>query len=288
MTSVLYDAPGPRARRRERFGSAVAALVIAVILGAGVWYAWTHGVLDPERWNVLYDPPKGQSAADVWTSMIVRGLGATMRAAVVAAPLALLLGLVLAVARTSRRAWTRLPAVVVIELFRGLPVLLMMFFGLIGFGWSAFASVVFGLAVYNMAIFAEIIRAGLAALPRGQREGSLAIGLTSGQTLRIVLLPQALRLMAPSLVAQLVVLLKDSSLGFIVGYAELLKAIQNNAQYFGNEYLVALFVVGAGIYLFVNVSLSRLALRLQRRRQAGQTPIPPVARVGATAGSSAV
>lgn len=288
MTSVLYDAPGPRARRRERFGSAVAALVIAVILGAGVWYAWTHGVLDPERWNVLYDPPKGQSAADVWTSMIVRGLGATMRAAVVAAPLALLLGLVLAVARTSRRAWTRLPAVVVIELFRGLPVLLMMFFGLIGFGWSAFASVVFGLAVYNMAIFAEIIRAGLAALPRGQREASLAIGLTSGQTLRIVLLPQALRLMAPSLVAQLVVLLKDSSLGFIVGYAELLKAIQNNAQYFGNEYLVALFVVGAGIYLFVNVSLSRLALRLQRRRQAGQTPIPPVARVGATAGSSAV
>ena len=103
-----------------------------------------------------------------------------------------------------------------------------------------------------------------------------------------VLLPQALRLMAPSLVAQLVVLLKDSSLGFIVGYAELLKAIQNNAQYFGNEYLVALFVVGAGIYLFVNVSLSRLALRLQRRRQAGQTPIPPAARVGATAGSSAV
>ena len=288
MTSVLYDAPGPRARRRERIGSAVAALVIVAILGAGVWYAWTHGVLDPERWNVLYDPPKGQTTADVWTSMIVRGLGATLRAAAVAAPLALALGLVLAVVRTSRRSWVRLPAGVVIELFRGLPVLLMMFFGLIGFGWSAFASVVFGLTVYNMAIFAEIIRAGLAALPRGQREASLAIGLTPEQTLRIVLLPQALRLMAPSLVAQLVVLLKDSSLGFIVGYAELLKAIQNNAQYFGNEYLVALFVVGAGIYLFVNVSLSRLALRLQRRRQSGQSPVPPAAQVGATAGSSAV
>ena len=152
-----------------------------------------------------------------------------------------------------------------IELFRGLPVLLMMLFALLGFGWDAFSSVVFGLAVYNMAIISEILRAGLASLPKGQAEAAYAVGLTRTQTLVSILLPQAIRTMAPSLISQLVVLLKDSSLGFIVGYAELLKSIQNNAQFFGNRYFVALFVVGAGTYLIVNITLSRVAAWIQRR-----------------------
>lgn len=266
MTSILYDAPGPVARRREAIGSAVGAVVLLGAIGGALWYAAGQGVFQADRWDVLVDPPKGQSAADVWRSMLVLGLGATLRAAAVAAPLALALGLLLAVWRTARSGPARLPAVVVVELFRGLPVLLMMFFGLIGLGWDAFASVVFGLTVYNMAIIAEILRAGLASLPKGQAEAAYAIGLTRTQTLLTILLPQAVRTMLPSLIAQLVVLLKDSSLGFIVGYAELLKSIQNNAQYFGNEYYLALFVVGASTYLVVNVTLSSLARRLQRRR----------------------
>lgn len=268
--SVLYDAPGPRTRRREAVGSAVGALVLLGLVAAGVWYAAGRGVFAADRWDVLYDPPKDQTASAVWQSLLVRGLGATLRAAAVAAPLAVVLGVLLAVWRTARRRWLRWPAVGVIELFRGLPVLLGMFFGLLAFRWPAFQAVVFGLVVYNMAIIAEIVRAGLAALPKGQAEAAHAVGLTDAQTLRLVLLPQALRNMSPSLVAQLVVLLKDSSLGFIVGYAELLKAIQNNAQFFGNAYVVALFAAGAGTYLVVNISLSRLAMRLQRRgRRAG-------------------
>jgi glutamate transport system permease protein len=270
MSSVLYDAPGPVARRREAVGSVIGAVVVVVVLGAGVWYGATHGVFAADRWDVLVSPPKNQSGADVWRSILVRGLGATLRAAAVAAPLALALGLALAMLRTARGAWLRLPAAALIELFRGLPVLLMMFFGLIALGWDAFGAVVFGLTVYNMAIIAEILRAGLAAVPRGQAEAAYAIGLTRPQTLITILLPQAVRTMAPSLVAQLVVLLKDSSLGFIVGYPELLKSIQNNAQYFGNRYYVALFAVGAAVYLAVNISLSRLAHRLQRRRPAGR------------------
>ncbi|ADG74446.1 polar amino acid ABC transporter, inner membrane subunit [Cellulomonas flavigena DSM 20109] len=276
-TSILYDAPGPRARRRELVGSVVAALVVLAVVGLGVWYAAGRGVFDPERWAVLWDPPKNQSAADVWRSLLVLGLGATLRAAAVAAPLAFVLGLLLAVWRTTRFTAARGVASAIIELFRGLPVLLMMFFALLGFGWSAFAAVVFGLTVYNMAIIAEIVRAGLASLPKGQSEAAYAVGLSRGQTLRLVLLPQALRTMAPSLVAQLVVLLKDSSLGFIVGYAELLNAIKNNAQYFGNTSVVALFAVGAGTYLVVNIALSRLAMRLQ-----GRSPRTAAAPVDAT------
>lgn len=277
MSSVLYDEPGPVARRRERIGSVIGALLIIALLALAFRYADGRGLFGADRWDVLYDPPKNQTAEDVWRSMIVRGLGATLRAAVVAAPLALVLGLLLAMWRTTRIAWLRAPATAVIELFRGLPVLLMMLFGLLGFGWDAFASVVFGLTVYNMAIIAEILRAGLASLPKGQSEAAYAIGLSRWQTLLLVQLPQAVRTMLPSLIAQLVVLLKDSSLGFIVGYPELLKAMQNNAQYFGQKYYVALFVLGAGIYLVVNISLTRLAVWLQGRsaRTAGKAVADP-------------
>lgn len=272
MSSILYDVPGPVARRRERIGSVVGALVVVAFLGAGVLYASREGLFQADRWDVLYDPPKNQTASDLWRSLLARGLWATIQAAALAAPLALVLGLVLAVWRTHRRALVRAPAVVVIELFRGLPVLLMMGFGTFGFGWSPFAAVVFGLTVYNMATIAEILRAGLASLPKGQAEAAAAVGLSRWQTLVLVQLPQAVRTMLPSLIAQLVVLLKDSSLGFIVGYHELLRAIQTNAQFFGQRYYVALFFVGAGIYLVVNIALSRLAVWVERRSGAARSP----------------
>jgi len=280
MSSVLYDAPGPATRRRERLGSIVGALLLLVLVALAVRYAAGRDLFQSDRWDVLYAPPKNQTAADVWRSMVIQGLGATLRAAALAAPLALLLGLLLALWRTTRHTWLRLPAIAVIELFRGLPVLLMMLFGLLGFGWSAFAAVVFGLVAYNMAIIAEILRAGLASLPRGQAEAAYAIGLSRTQTLFSILLPQAVRTMLPSLIAQLVVLLKDSSLGFIVGYPELLKSIQNNAQFFGNAYYIALFVVGAGIYLAVNIALTRLAVWLERRTgRTAAAPLPATATV---------
>lgn len=290
MSSVLYDEPGPVARRRERIGSVIGAVLIVALLALAFRYADGRGLFGADRWDVLYDPPKNQSAEDVWRSMVIRGLGATLRAAVVAAPLALVLGLLLAMWRTTSIRWLRAPATAVIELFRGLPVLLMMLFGLLGFGWDAFASVVFGLTVYNMAIIAEILRAGLASLPKGQTEAAYAIGLSRWQTLLLVQLPQAVRTMLPSLIAQLVVLLKDSSLGFIVGYPELLRAMQTNAQYFGQKYYVALFLVGAGIYLVVNISLTRLAVWLQGRsiRTAGKAIADPtLPLVGGPGGAAA-
>src|SRR5690606_26236035 len=273
MSSVLYDAPGPVARRRELWGSIAGSVLILVGMFFAVRYAAGRGVFQLDRWDVLWDPPKNQSAATVWRSLIVQGLGATLRAAALAAPLALGLGLLLALWRRVPNVWLRAPAIAVVEVARGLPVLLVMLFGWLGFNMQPFAAVVFGLTLYNMAIFAEILRAGLAALPRGQAEASLAIGMTRWQTLVLVELPQAVRTMTPSLIAQLVVLLKDSSLGFIIGYVELLRVIQRNTQFFGAQYTVALFVVGAAVYLAINISLSQLAVRVQRRgskRTAGQ------------------
>lgn len=272
MTSVLYDAPGPVTRRRERIGSVVGVLALLALACLAAWFAAGRGVFETDRWDVLYAPPKGQTAADVWRSL-AEGLASTLRAAGLAAPLALGLGLALALWRTARTAVLRAPAAVVIELFRGLPVLLMMLFGGLALGLDAFRAVVFGLVVYNMAIIAEILRAGLAALPRGQAEAAAAIGLTRPQAMFTVLLPQAVRVMLPSLVAQLIVLLKDSSLGFIIGYVELLRSVQLNAQYFGNAYFLALFVVGASIYLAVNLGLSWFARWLARRTSATSSAV---------------
>src|SRR5690554_6240570 len=216
-TSVLYDVPGPKAVRRDLVFNIVFTAFFVMLFAYLAYAFYQRGVFD-DRWTVLWDPPKGQSAGDVWGSLL-RGLGATMLAAVIAAPIAVLLGGLLSVlrrgARTRLIAW---PAVVVTEIFRGLPVLLMIFLARLGFGWDALWSVVFGLVVYNMAVVAEILRAGLAALPKGQSEAGLSIGLSPMQTTLLIEMPQAVRIMLPALVSQLVVLLKDSSLGFIIAY----------------------------------------------------------------------
>lgn len=265
MTSILYDAPGPQARQRTLIGSIIGGVFVLAVIGLAINQLATNDIFQANRWDIYYDPPKNQVASDVWKSLLVDGLGATLRAAVVAAPMALALGVALAVWRMAETRWIRLPAVSIIELFRGLPVALMMLFGVLALSLNFFQAVVFGLVVYNMAIFAEIFRAGIVSLPKGQSEAAYAIGLSKAQTLFTVLMPQAVRRMLPAIISQLVVLLKDSSLGFIIGYAELLRRVRLNRDFFGDEYMFALFFVGAAIYIAINVTLSRTAVWLERR-----------------------
>jgi glutamate transport system permease protein len=276
MSSVLYDAPGPRARRRSLFASALGGVATLVLLYIAFRQLDERGQWDPERWQIFSNPPLGFEAQEVWRSLLVTGLLATLKAAAVAAVIAAVVGLVLAVGRMALSRWVRVPLIVVIEFFRGLPVVLLMFFGVIALGLPLFWGVVFGLVLYNGAIVAEIFRAGIVSLPRGQTEAAYAIGLSRTQTLFTILLPQAVRRMLPSLVSQLVVLNKDTSLGYIVGYAELLRRLQLNTQFFGQRYWFQFFVVGAAIYITVNFTLSRLAVWLERRGSAKAAGgIPP-------------
>lgn len=265
MTSVLYDSPGPVARRRSLIGSIAGGALIAALLAVIVMRLNDRGVLDAQRWKVFTDPPRRLQASDVWRSLLIEGLGATLRAAAVGAVLALAFGVILVILRTAVSAWVRRPATAVIELFRGIPVVLLMFFGVIALELPIFYGVVFGLAIYNAAIIGEILRAGIASLPNGQSEAAYALGLNRRQTMFTILLPQAIRRMLPSLISQFVVLLKDTSLGYIIGYTELLRSIQLNAEYFGNRFWFQLFFVGASIYILINFSLSRLAVWLERR-----------------------
>jgi glutamate transport system permease protein len=273
MSLVLFDAPGPRARRRTLVWSIVAGVVLAGLLVLVVLRLGERGIFDADRWDIFTEDTETIEA------LVRRGLGATLRAAALAAVISVVAGCLLAVARTSERRWVRVPAAVWIELFRGLPVVLLMFFSALALDFSIFNAVVLGLVLYNTSVIAEILRAGLSSLPGGQREAALAVGLTPGQALRIVLLPQAVRRMLPSLVSQLVVLLKDTSLGYIVGYVELLRVNRELRDFFGSRYIFSLFLVTALLYIGTNFALSRLATYLERRGSSraagGVAPVSP-------------
>jgi len=275
VSSVLYDAAGPRSRRRILIGSVIGGLVLLALAFLVYRRLDSRGIFDAERWDVFSDP-------EVW-QFLGRGLLATLKAAAVAAVIAAAVGLLLCVARMSQSTAVRTPAAVTIELFRGLPVVLLMFFAAVVLPVSIFWAVVVGLVIYNSAVVAEILRAGIVSLPRGQAEAASALGLTAGQRLRLVLLPQAIRRMMPTLVSQLVVLTKDTSLGYIVGYLELLRSVQNLRDFFGSRYLFSVFFVAAGIYILVNVLISRLAIHLERRgstKAAGGVAKPVVVPAG--------
>jgi glutamate transport system permease protein len=272
MTSVLYDVPGPKARRISLIGSIIGIIAVAGLLVWAISILAQQGIFEAKRWEVFQIP-------DVW-ALIGNGILATLSAAAVAAVIAFPLGLVLSLMRISDIAWIRIPTRIVLEFLRGMPVVLMMFFVLLVFATGSFVAVVAGLVLYNAAIFAEIIRAGIQSLPKGQREAGLAIGLTSFASRRSIELPQAIRRMLPSLVAQLVVLLKDTSLGYIVSYEELLRKVQIMADFLGPAYLFPVFFVAAAIYIAINFSVSRLAIWIEKRgskKAAGGVVHVPVA-----------
>jgi glutamate transport system permease protein len=265
---VLYDLPGPRTRTRIRIGTAVGGVLVLALVAFVLARLGGNGQLEPQRWSVLFDPNSGVPQA------LGDALVATLKVAALGMVLATVLGMLLAVGRLSDHRWIRVPVTAVIEFFRAVPLLVVIFtlyFILPGFGirLSPYAALVGGLTLYNMAVLAEIFRAGILSVDRGQPEAGYALGLSKSQVMVQVLLPQAVRRMLPVLVAQLVVLLKDSSLGFIIGYFELLRQARSLVEYFtprfGNEYTFQLYVAAGLIYILINVLLSQLAKLIERR-----------------------
>jgi glutamate transport system permease protein len=265
---VLFDLPGPKARARIRIGTVIGTLLVLAIIAFVLVRLGGNGQLDPQRWSVLFDPNSGVPQA------LGEALLRTLRVAAVGMVFATVLGLLLAVGRLSDRRVVRVAVTTVIEFFRAIPLLVVIFalyFVLPSFGirLSTYAALTMGLVLYNMAVLAEIFRAGILSVDRGQSEAAYGLGLRKSQVMQLVLLPQAVRRMLPVLVAQLVVLLKDSSLGFIIGYFELLRQARSLVEFFtprfGNEYTFQLYVAAGLIYIIINVLLSQLAKYIERR-----------------------
>ncbi|MFJ4633261.1 amino acid ABC transporter permease [Streptomyces sp. NPDC088847] len=265
MTSVLYDAPGPRAKRRN----VLLSVVFFVLLALFLWWVWqTMDDKGQLKWS-LWQP---FTTADAWTTYLLPGLGDTLKAAGLAMVIALPLGAFFGIARMSDHRWVRVPAGVVVEFFRSIPVLLLMLFANEFYVRSSGISseerplyaVVTGLVLYNASVLAEIVRAGILSLPKGQTEAAYAIGLRKGQTMTSILLPQSVTAMLPAIVSQLVVIVKDTALGGVMlGFTELLNSRSTLAANYAN--VVASFIVVGIIYILLNLALTTFASWLERR-----------------------
>lgn len=271
--TILFDAPGPAARRRAVLFSLLGAALVIALLVAGLLRLIDRGQFDGDLWAPLLDPGD-DDFEQVWT-LIGEGLVNTLRAAALAIVLSLGIGTVIALLRLSLGRVGRAPVVALIELLRGLPVvitILLVYTVVTSYqldldflpGGRDLWILVIGLTLYNCVIIAEIVRAGVVSLPKGQREAALAVGLTNQQALRTILLPQAFRVMLPSLISQLVVVLKDTSLiSLIGGYIELLRQGGLLIQNLDNP--IQVYTVVALIYIVINYALGKVAEYVQRR-----------------------
>ncbi|MER5597321.1 amino acid ABC transporter permease [Streptomyces sp. NPDC002265] len=265
MSSVLYDAPGPRARQRNIALSIVFFLLLALLL----WWAW--GKMDDKNqleW-ALWEP---FVTAQAWNTYLLPGLGNTIKAAALSMVIALPLGAVFGIARMSDHRWVRVPAGVVVEFFRAVPVLLLMLFAMEFYVRSTnvssddrpFYAVVTGLVLYNASVLAEVVRAGILSLPKGQTEAAYAVGLRKGQTMSSILLPQAVTVMLPAIVSQLVVIVKDTALGGVMlTFPELMSSRSTLAANYAN--VVPSFIVVGIIFVALNFALTSFASWLERR-----------------------
>ena len=251
MSSVLYDVPGPRAIARNRVIAVATVILVLAALGFIVLRMVETGQFSAEKWFVF-------TFSNVWMG-IFKALGNTLAAFALAAVLSIVLGFVLAIGRLSDHSWVRIPVTAITELFRAVPVLVFMmllYYGLpvVGIKMDPYWAVVIALMAYNGSVLAEVLRAGIESLPRGQKEAGYAIGLRKSGVMRLILLPQAIRAMLPVIVAQLVVTMKDTALGFIITYPELLYYAKQLTSQQGRPILQSAFVIG-GIYIVMCLSL---------------------------------
>jgi glutamate transport system permease protein len=272
--SVLFDAPGPRARLRNRLISVVTIAVVAAV----VWVVYTRldakGQLTAAKWEPFL-------TGNLWKTYILPGIQGTLTAAAASIVLALALGFLLGVGRLSHHNGVRWTCSVIVEFFRAVPVLIMMIFAYFLYAnydvfpakHLALAGVITGLTLYNGAVIAEIVRAGVNALPRGQSEAAEALGLRWGQIMRSILLPQAITSMLPVLVSQMVVVLKDTAIGYVITFTEMVRqGLQVGSAY--SNYIPALIVI-ALLMITVNFTLSYFATWLEgRMRRSSKGPEP--------------
>lgn len=261
----LFDALGPKARRRVTIVSWITALALGLgAVGVGMRLA-AQGQLKADKWSPLFNPVDDQFGL-VWT-FLFGGLSNTAMAGGLAIVLSFAIGTLLALSRVTALPWYRWIIVGVMEFFRAVPVVISIFFAsrflpTVGISLPLMWYLVIGLTLYNSVAIAEIVRAGIAAVPRGQSEASAALGLTDTQNLWLVVVPQAFRLMLPSLISQLIIVVKDTALGFIIGFEELLRRGEIAVQSLHNP-LQMYLVIGA-IFIVVNYALSRVAEAVER------------------------
>jgi len=258
---VLFDAPGPKTIARHRLYTVVTVIGLLGLLAFAVYRLYATGQLSYEKWEPLVTPRYVMA-------LLLDGLLVTLQMAVTAVAFAVVLGLLLGVGKLSDRGWVRWPCWAAVEFFRAVPVLLLMFGIFIFYGISrgdsgAYWTVVLALTLYNGAVLAEVFRAGVLAVPKGQAEAAYAIGMRKSQVMTIVLLPQAVKIMLPAIISQMVVALKDTSLGYAVAAPGLTAIAKSIWLGFNNQ--IPTVIVVATLYIAACLVLTWIATWVQKR-----------------------
>lgn len=259
MSQVLFDVPGPRARARHNVLTMVTVVALSALLAWVLWVLWREEQITPDKWEAFTVPSIIQA--------LFEGLLETLVAAAFAIVLALAFGAVFAAGRLSDHALVRWPSTAVVEFFRAVPLLLLILVifysqgNLLGPFWS----LVIGLTLYNGSVLAEIFRAGMLAVPRGQSEAAYAVGMRKSQVMRLILAPQALRSMLPAIVSQSVVALKDTALGYVIGAGGIVDVGERIYISLTYDNPLVVGIVLAAVFIVINYSLSRLAVFLESR-----------------------
>jgi len=275
--SVLFDLPGPKARARHNVLNALGVIAILAFVVYAGWMLGRAGQLQPRLWTKVMEWGS-------WKYYFLPGLYYTTLAAVVSVALALIFGVVFGVGRLSEFRLIRWVCGLVVEFFRAVPVLILMIaaHNILGRGGyvlpknSPLYAVIIGLTLYNGAVIAEPVRSGVYGLPRGQREAGLALGMSRTQSIRLIELPQAIVAMLPALISQFVIILKDSALGYMVTYSELLQSARLLGTQNPLPILQSLFVA-AVLFIVLNYVLTviaRFVTRFVDGRTSGRTRGP--------------
>jgi glutamate transport system permease protein len=280
---VLFDAPGPATVARHRTYSIVAAVAMVAGIGFVLWRLWDTGQLEYAKWEPFITPRYIEA-------ILVDGLLVTLQMAFSAVIGAVVFGVLFGVGKLSEHRWVRWPCWLVVEFFRAVPVIMLMIFcfyaifgGMDPLSRRTYWSVVLALTLYNGAVLAEVFRAGVNAVPRGQAEAAYAIGMRKTQVMTVVLLPQAVKIMIPAIISQMVVALKDTSLGYAVAGLGLTRIAKPIYQQFGNH--VPTIIVITAMYVVINLMLTWLAIWVQKKF-VGEKKVLEVSMVGESAAAT--
>ena len=250
----LYEAPGPRTRRRVAFFTVLALIALGCLLALVVRQFALQGQLDARYWDFFLK----------WSTWryLGQGLLSTLKAALTAAVIAIALGFLMMRGKLRRFRPVRWLCVALIEFTRGVPTLLLIYFFFLvlprmGVNLGAFWRITLPCAISASGIIAEAFRAGVNAVPKGQTEAALSLGLSNARTFYQVVFPQALRFVIPSLISELVIVLKDTTFAYVVSYSDLMQHAK--VLITSHDALVSVYLVVAAIYILINYGLNRLS-----------------------------
>jgi glutamate transport system permease protein len=269
MSSILFDTAGPRTRARHRLYTVVASIGLLLVVAFFAWRMADTGQFAYEKWEPFLTPVYIRA-------LLLDGLLKTLQMAVTSILFAVAFGVVFGIGKLSDRPWLRWPCWAVVEFFRAVPVLLLIVFifyayGIGAGGFGSYWSVVIGLTLYNGSVLAEVFRAGINAVPRGQSEAAYALGMRKSQVMLSILMPQGVKIMLPAIISQCVVALKDTSLGFYVLAPGLTRVGKDIYTEFANQVPTA--IVLAALYIAANMVLTALATWVQRRFVGEKKPL---------------